>query len=129
MKPLLILPFVLGLLNCGGDETLSGYGAAEREWHLVEIGGAAFEAQAVVQFPEEGKINGRAPCNSFSGQQLQPYPWFQVEALAVTRRACPELPEETAFFKALEQMTLAEVVGETLILSNTEGGEMVFEAR
>ena len=47
----------------------------------------------------------------------------------MTRRACPELPEETAFFKALEQMTLAEVVGETLILSNTEGGEMVFEAR
>ena len=48
--------------------------------------------------------------------------------MAVTRRACPELAEETRFFQTLEDMTLAEVQGPVLILSNEDGTEMVFEA-
>ncbi|MEM8773603.1 MAG: META domain-containing protein [Pseudomonadota bacterium] len=129
MRLFLTLPLLLGLLDCGRDETLSGYGAADREWHLAEISGQPFDAEAILQFPEEGKITGSAPCNKFYGKQVQPYPWFQAEAIASTRRACPDLDAETAFFSAIAAMTLAEVVGDTLILSNTEGDEMMFEAR
>lgn len=43
--------------------------------------------------------------------------------------ACPDLPLETAFLSALGEMTLAEAVGTTLILSNDAGRKMVFEAR
>ena len=43
--------------------------------------------------------------------------------------ACPELEAESAFFAALEDMSLVEIVGPTLILTNEAGREMVFEAR
>ena len=42
---------------------------------------------------------------------------------------CPELEVEGAFFAALEDKSLAEVVGDTLILTNDAGHRMVFEAR
>jgi len=42
--------------------------------------------------------------------------------------ACEKLNEETAFFSALSEMTLSEALGGTLILSNPDGREMVFQA-
>ena len=124
----LSLSAILGLFSCS-DETLTGYGAAETQWVLQEIDGAAFDAQAVLEFPEEGVLRGQAPCNTFSGQQTVPYPWFKAENLAVTRLACPDLPAETAFFEALQAMTLAEVGVDTLFLSNDAGRKMVFVAQ
>ena len=115
-------------LSCSSDETLSGYGAADTTWRLVSVNGAPFEAEATLTFPEEGRVQGEAPCNQFSGAQLAPYPWFQVDRLAVTRRACPELDAEAVFFEALSAMTLAEVAGDTLLLSNDDGKEMLFRA-
>jgi heat shock protein HslJ len=48
--------------------------------------------------------------------------------IASTRRACPDLGQETAYFAALADMRFAEVAGTVLILSNKAGGEMVFQA-
>lgn len=110
---------------CIGDETVSGY-AGGVDWQLTEIDGTPFSARAVISFPEPGRIAGQAPCNSFSGEQTAPYPWFSAPALAVTRRSCPEISEETRFFKALNRVTLAEVQGEVLILSAPDGPTMVF---
>ncbi|KIC35006.1 META domain-containing protein [Leisingera sp. ANG-M7] len=113
---------------CTGDETLSAYGAAGTEWQLQSIDGSAFAAKAILTFPEPGKIAGQAPCNRFLGSQTAPYPWFETGPLAVTRMACPELEAEDAFLKALQKMTLAEVSGDVLILSNEAGREMLFKA-
>lgn len=113
---------------CNGDETLSAYGAAGKEWQLQSIDGTAFDAAAHLTFPEAGKIAGRGPCNRFQGSQSAPYPWFEPGPLAVTRMACPELEAEDAFLKALQEMTLAEVTGDVLILSNEAGREMLFRA-
>ncbi|MBY6140630.1 META domain-containing protein [Leisingera daeponensis] len=112
---------------CTGDESLSAYGAAGKEWKLQSIDGAAFAAAATLTFPEPGKIAGRGPCNNFLGRQTAPYPWFETGPLAVTRMACPELEAEDAFLKALQEMTLAEVSGDVLILSNEAGREMLFK--
>ncbi|GGH38768.1 META domain-containing protein [Cribrihabitans marinus] len=57
-----------------------------------------------------------------------PYPWFEVGALAVTRRTCPQMPAERRFLAALGEMSQAEVSGDILILRNAAGGEMVFTA-
>lgn len=116
------------LAACSGDETLTAYGAADRTFRLTEIDGTPFPARATIAFPEPRRIEGEAPCNRFSGVQTVPYPWFSAEAIAATRRACPELAAEAAFFDALSAMTLAEVTGGTLILSTPEGREMVFTA-
>lgn len=128
MRGLLTVPLVVSLVNCSGDETLSGHGAADKTWQLTEIDGTAFDATATITFPEEGKIVGEAPCNRYFAAQLQPYPWFEAAEIGTTRRACPKLDRETAFLDALGAMSLAEVTESTLILSTPEGREMIFRA-
>lgn len=128
MLRLACLPALLIATACVGDETLSAYGAADKVWQLQSIDGAEFSASASLTFPEPGVIAGRAPCNSFRGRQSAPYPWFAAEALAATRAACPELEAEADFLQALGEMTLAEVTGDVLILSNDQGREMLFNA-
>lgn len=128
MRGLLTVPLVVSLLSCSGDETLSGHGAADKTWQLTEIDGTAFDATATITFPEEGKIVGEATCNRYFAAQLQPYPWFEAAEIGTTRRACPELSQETTFLDALGAMSLAEVTESTLILSTPEGREMIFRA-
>ncbi len=116
----------------GKDETISGYATPGVTWTLSELGGAPYPTRATLTFPpEEGQIAGKAPpCNSYSATQSAPYPWFEAGGpVAATKRACPDLPAETAFFDALARVTLAEVAGEVLILSTEDGFEMVFQAR
>lgn len=128
MLRLVLVGGLLGLSQCGTDETIAGYGAADQVWALTEIDGATYAATATVTFPETGKIAGKAPCNTFSGKMDAPYPWFETGPLAATRMACPNLDAESAFLTALGEMSLSEVSGDTMILSNDTGREMVFKA-
>ena len=128
MSVRLLLALLLALPACRNDESVRAYGAADKEWRLVELAGNPFDATATLTFPEPGRIAGAGPCNTFSASMTVPYPWFEVGSIAATKRACPDLPSETAFFVALEQATLSEVLGNTLILSNTDGLSMVFTA-
>ena len=123
-----LAPFamIMVLPHCGPDETISGYAGTRAIYVLEEIDGGSFGARATLSFPEKGRISGETPCNRYTGVQTAPYPWFGVERLAVTGADCPELADEVAFLEALGEMTLAEVLGEVLILSNDAGGEMVF---
>lgn len=119
---------LFGLSFCESDETVTGYGAAGSVWKLTSLNGAEFTAEATLEFGEEGKFFGKAPCNVYNGTQTADYPWFETGPIAATQMACPELEAETAYLRALDAMTIAEVVGDTMILSNEDGGEMVFEA-
>lgn len=119
--------FILGLLGCA-DETISGYADPEAAYRLVEIDGTEFSARATIAFLEEGTASGEAPCNAWSATQSVPYPWFELGPIAATKRACSDLSEEARFFDALGQMTLVEVQGPILILTNDDGREMVFKA-
>jgi len=118
----------MSLLGYCKDETVSGHGGATATWLLRSIDGTPFAARATLTFPGEGTLAGEAPCNRYSGQQTVPYPWFSAERIRSTRRACPDLDAETRYLRALEDMTLAEVADDTLILSNDAGREMVFRA-
>lgn len=119
---------ILALLGACNDETVSGYTDPGVVWALQSIGGTEFPASATLTFPEEGKIAGLAPCNSYFGQQTVPYPWFKAEAIATTRMTCPQIAQEGMFLKVLSEMTLVDASGKTLILSNDAGHEMVFTA-
>ncbi|RLK08148.1 META domain-containing protein [Ruegeria conchae] len=122
----LLLP--LALFQCNEDETVAAYGAADQTWALQEIDGEPFEASALLRFPEEGRIEGNAPCNTYSGKLNAPYPWFEIADLAATRAACDGLEAEGFYFAALMAMTQSEVSGDVLILRNEDGHEMVFKA-
>ncbi|WP_095587368.1 META domain-containing protein [Actibacterium ureilyticum] len=127
MTRALALLALLALPACR-DESLSGFVAPDQAFALREIDGTRFTARATLTFPEPGRIAGTAPCNSYSGTLTAPYPWFETGAIMATERACPDLAQETAFFAALSQMTLAEVSGKLLILSNDAGRQMLFQA-
>ena len=126
---LVLAVMALSVLGYCKDETVTGHGGAEKVWHLESLDGAAFGARATLMFPAEGGLRGEGPCNSYSGQQTVPYPWFVAEAVATTERACPELAEEALYLTALAEMTLVEVLGDVMILSNDAGREMVFRAK
>lgn len=121
------LALLLAIPACT-DETISRYADPDAVYRLTEIDGRAFTASASIAFPEKGTARGEAPCNSWSASQSVPYPWLELGPIAATRRACPDLAAETAFFRALETMTVVVVQGPVLTLSNDDGGEMVFRS-
>ncbi|MFB1024000.1 MAG: META domain-containing protein [Octadecabacter sp.] len=124
----LLIP--LAFLNtCAGDESIAGYVDPSAEYHLVEIDGEAINLRATITFPSAGEVVGQAPCNRYFATQTVPYPWFSLDGIGATRMACPDMAAETAFFTALQDMTLSEASGDTLILSNSDGRQMVFAAR
>ena len=127
MSRFLALPLVLLLAQCS-DETVRAYGGADRVWQLTELHDARFTAVATLSFPDPGRIQGQAPCNSYGGKMTAPYPWFEIGPIVATRRACPALAEEQRFFQALKTATQSEVSGDTLILRDDAGREMVFKA-
>ncbi|MDA7965990.1 META domain-containing protein [Ruegeria sp.] len=127
IRLILTLPLI-ALFQCSTDETVAAYGAADQIWALQEINGQPFPARALLRFPEEGRIEGNAPCNGYSGTLNAPYPWFEVTDLAATRAACAGLEAEGMYFAALLAMTQSEVSGDVLILRNEDGHEMVFTA-
>lgn len=111
------------------DETISQYAGTQPVYYLVELNGASVSVTTTITFPEKGRVIGQGPCNSYSATQTVPYPWFALDGIISTRMACPDLVLEAAYFEALEGMTLAEVAGDTLILSDSEGRELVYKAR
>ncbi|MEL6959377.1 MAG: META domain-containing protein [Pseudomonadota bacterium] len=130
MKQLVVaLIGCLLLSNCARNEGVSGFTDPGKIYRMTLLDGVPFDAPATLTFPQPGKVVGEAPCNRFDASQTVPYPWFGLENIVVTRRACPALAEEAAFFEALDGVTLAEVSGDALILSNPAGREMVFRAQ
>ncbi|SHE92182.1 Heat shock protein HslJ [Litoreibacter ascidiaceicola] len=125
MKQLALIALIL-LAACK-DETISGYAEDGAVWQLESINGAAFKARATLTFPQPGKIAGSGPCNRYFGKQTAPYPWFSVDGVASTKRACPDMRAESVFFESLRKMTLSEATGATLILSNDAGDQMIFK--
>ncbi len=127
MRCIMLMTCLSVLAGCA-DETVSGYAQPDAVYRLTELDGAPFAASATLRFPSKGQVEGRGPCNSFSGAQSTVYPWFEVQRLVTTRRACPDLAEEQAMLAALQSMTFVEVSGPVMILSNSAGGEMVYRA-
>ncbi|MEJ6709805.1 MAG: META domain-containing protein [Amylibacter sp.] len=108
----------IALTTCQKDETISGQSTPADTWHLMQMNGNPIAAEITLTFPEQGRIAGRAPCNTYFASQTAPLPWFEVTAIASTKRACPELELEGSYFKTLESMTLIERTGTKLLLSN-----------
>ncbi len=122
-----LLTVCLLLAGCGVDETIARF-ATDGTYTLQTLDGSEVSSTITISFGPSGKVTGTAPCNSYTAHQTAPYPWFDIGPIAATKMACAALSEETAYFAALSKMTIAEVSGPILILTNEEGREMVFQA-
>jgi len=129
MKKAILLSALLIGSACMSDESVAKYGAAGKTWALHEIDGAPFSARTTLEFDKAGWITGQAPCNRFSAKQTAPYPWFKTGPAIATKMACQDLKQEQVFFEALGAMSLSEVSGAALILSNDDGRSMIFKAQ
>lgn len=126
MRILFAFLIPLALTACKYDESISGYTDTDATWTLVELDGKPFTAHATIEFPSKGEVAGQAPCNTYSGTQTVPLPWFKLGPIISTEMACADLATEQQFFAALSEMTLAETLGNTMILTSDDGREMVF---
>ncbi|MFT5065100.1 MAG: heat shock protein HslJ [Yoonia sp.] len=127
MKYLVALAFIM-TTACQTDESVTAFTDGVTAFTLQSIDGEAVSASATIDVSEAGRITGRGPCNRYFADQTAPYPWFSIGTIGSTRMACPDLSAEAQFFEALGAMTLVEVLGGTLILSNDSDREMLFQA-
>jgi heat shock protein HslJ len=124
-----MIRYILPLLALSGwatDEPIAAYAPTGVVGQLEQISGEGFPAKATILVGMPGSVAGNAPCNSYSAAQTAPYPWIEIGQIAATKRACPGLAAEVAFFDMLGRVSIAEVSETTLILSTDDGAEMVF---
>jgi len=120
MKYLIALAFVM-TTACQTDESITAFAGNVTAFTLQSIDGVTFAARATIDVSEAGKITGHGPCNRYFANQTAPYPWFSTGPIGSTRMTCPDLVAEAQFFDALSTMTLVEVLGGTLILTDDNG--------
>lgn len=116
----------LGVSACAPTETVTQYGGAAYEWKLSEIDGSAVGYDAQLAFTPDGSVHGEGPCNGFSGRQSKPYPWVSIQIDFVEELYCSGIDNEEAFLNALTEMTLIEVSGPNMVMSNDAGRQMAF---
>lgn len=116
-----LLALLLPLAACLRDETISAHVTPEETFRLVSLEGAPVEPRVTIAFPARGQVVGEGPCNRYRARQTAPMPWFEIGAIAVTRRSCPELALEARYLSALGEMTLEERFADVLLLSDDAG--------
>lgn len=124
MRLSLALAAALSLAACVtpalSDDEIEGV-----DWHLVGLEGQDIDWRATLRF-EDGKVGGKAPCNSWFGKTGATLPQVSIQAIGATRMACPDLKAESAYFEALQAMQRAELDQGHLYLIGPEGRIMEF---
>ncbi len=82
------------------------------EWLLEDLGGRGVSdrAQAILAFPEAGRIAGNGGCNRYAGEATIEDDRIAVGRLAATRRACGAalMDQEARFLEAIERANRLE---------------------
>jgi len=127
-----ILIVLVAVAGCRGDESPSGFALTDRPYILTDLNGALPPARASIEF-RRGRIIIEGPCWTSHAVLSAPYPWWEMtdlhyEQTTATAAQCDLAAEDWDFVQALGEMTISEVSGDILILSNTGDGRMVFQA-
>ena len=125
MRHVAALCAALAVSACQSAAQQDGFGGPDTTWRLVTLDGAAFPADATLTFPDGQRLAGQAPCNSYFGPLTAPYPAFAAPVIAATKRACPDLAAETAFFEALSAARLSAAKDGRLVLSAEDGSPLL----
>ena len=93
-------------------------------WRLVEIDGAAAiaDAEATLEFPEQGRAAGRATCNRFFGSVTVSGDAIRFGQMGSTRMACAEplATQEAKYLKALESAERFAIEGDALVIHSRD---------
>lgn len=98
------------LTGCGGDPASLLHG---REWVVEDINGAApvDGSRATLNFGDNGRVSGRASCNSYTGQYSLSGEGLTISSTAGTMMACapPLMRQEGLFFGVLRDVRRFDV--------------------
>ena len=89
-------------------------------WRLEDLAGAGAidEAQATLEFPENGRVSGNGSCNQFDGTVTITDDAIAFGPLATTKMACDEsvMNQESRFLAALNEAQRFEFAGSSLYI-------------
>jgi putative lipoprotein len=93
-------------------------GLAGTSWRVEDLGGEKVpaDAEGTLDFPDAGRVAGRAFCNRFSGKVETSGSSIRFGPLAVTKMACGQSANEreARFLQALHKAERYSLDGETL---------------
>ncbi len=118
-----------GCCNCNKK---SAYPFQETVWQLTQLNGKTVKSDNnfTIAFLNTGRVTGKGACNTFFG------PWesargsgngIKIGQIASTMMACPDMDTESAFFKALENITEYRTEGGRLYLYEGQTLKAVFQ--
>lgn len=87
---------------------------------VTEVQGQPATYAAILSFAE-GQLTGNGPCNRFFATLVQDGANLRISDLGSTRRTCPDLDAEAAFFALLAQVTRQERQDGQITLFDAQG--------
>ncbi len=109
-------------VDAGGAQAVSASPAAllGTSWRLEELGGVSAipDVEATLEFPEQGKVAGKASCNRFFGTVEVPGESIKMGPLASTKMACIDATDaqEVKYLAALAAAERFESDGPALLI-------------
>jgi putative lipoprotein len=105
----------------------------DTQWTLqtldgVPVTGAEAQPAQLVLHAASQRLSGFAGCNTLRGRYTQRGTQLALTALATTRMACPQLPQEQRFIELLGAATAYRVEGHVLSLLQGETVRITFTA-
>jgi heat shock protein HslJ len=127
----LIIWFILllmALASCAGN---GGVDLAGTSWRLATLNNQQVVpgAPPTLFFEEDGSMGGNASCNSFGGEYKVRGTTIEISQLFSTLMACMDndrMAQETLYMQMLGQVEQFEVTGGQLILTTTQGEQLIF---
>jgi heat shock protein HslJ len=118
------------------EEVVVNTNLVNKYWKLIELMGKEVTysedalKEAYISFKEDGKVNGNAGCNSFSGTYiLQNGNRIQFSQMISTKMLCLDMSIEDAFFQILKQADSYYVQSDKLVLNRARMAPLArFEA-
>jgi copper homeostasis protein (lipoprotein) len=109
-------------------------------WKVTDVNNGREAVVSVLQgssltlsFSRDGMVSGSAGCNQYSGKFTADGERVILQALASTRKTCPQpakvLEQEAAFLRALQSSARARIEGDRLELRDAHGALMVGASR
>jgi putative lipoprotein len=103
-----------------GEGSGSPGALANTAWRLEDLGdlGVIDDAEATLEFSEQGRATGSAPCNRFFATVAVSGDSIRFSAIGSTRMACAEplASQEATYLKALESAERFAIEGSALTI-------------
>jgi len=133
----LALVVLVALAGCAynGPKTTPGSGTtlSNTHWKLVAVDEVEYKPidvkkETYLILRPDHRVTGFAGCNTFSSSWLMEEGRLVFGPLLSTRMACPDMDSERAFLVALDGAVLADITGDMLVITGTDGTELTFKA-